>query len=190
MGRALEIRTDVATAGELRRLARREGCRRTATRMLAIAHALDGLSRAEAARLVGLERQALRDAVARYNAEELAGLADRPRPGRPPTLSEGEQAVLVATILRGPDPERDGGVEWTLPMLCHWIEGRFSTSACTRRACRAWCEAWICRAIRPGRGTRRPTRPPRQPSQKGALPRGSRGRSRPSGPTDRAVVPR
>jgi hypothetical protein len=61
MGRALEIRTDVASATELHRLARREPA--TATRMLAVAHALDGLSRAEAARLAGLERQALRDTV-------------------------------------------------------------------------------------------------------------------------------
>jgi transposase len=93
--------------------------------MLAVAHALDGLSRAEAARLVGLERQALRDAVVRYNAEGMAGLRDRPKSGRPTTLSEAEQAVLMATILRGPDLERDGGAEWTLPMLCRWIEERF-----------------------------------------------------------------
>ena len=31
----------------------------------------------------------------------------------------------MTTILRGPDLERDGGAEWTLPMLCRWIEGRF-----------------------------------------------------------------
>ena len=44
----------------------------------AITNALDGLARAEAARLAGLDRQALRDAVMRYNAEGLAGLSDRP----------------------------------------------------------------------------------------------------------------
>ncbi len=88
MGRALEIGRDVASAGDLRCLARREGNRRTATRMLAVAHALDGLSRGEAARLVGLERQALRDAVVRYNAEGLKGLRDRPKPGRCPALTE------------------------------------------------------------------------------------------------------
>ncbi|MFT8243721.1 helix-turn-helix domain-containing protein, partial [Roseomonas sp. BN140053] len=77
MGRALAIRTDLLSASELRRRARREPNRRTATRMVAVAHALDGLSRAEAARLVGLERQALRDAVVRYNAEGLDGLRDR-----------------------------------------------------------------------------------------------------------------
>ena len=49
--------------------------------MLAIAHALEGTSRAASARLVGLERQALRDAVVRFNAEGPAGLRDHPTPG-------------------------------------------------------------------------------------------------------------
>ena len=56
--------------------------------MQAIANALEGMTRAEAARLAGMERQALRDAVVRYNAEGLAGLHDRPRPGPKSRLSE------------------------------------------------------------------------------------------------------
>ena len=82
MGAALAIRDDL-TAAQLRRHARFEPNRRAALRMLALANALDGLSRAEAARLAGMERQALRDAVTRYNAEGLDGLHDRPKPGRP-----------------------------------------------------------------------------------------------------------
>jgi hypothetical protein len=63
------------------------------------------LSRAEAARLAGMERQALRDAVLRYNAEGLVGLRDRPK-GRPRRrLTASEEAELAAAILRGPDPE-------------------------------------------------------------------------------------
>lgn len=142
MGAALEIRTDVASPARLRRLARRERNPRTATRMLAIAGALEGLSRAEAARLAGMERQALRDAVTRYNAEGLEGLLDRPKPGRPPALSEAEQAVLLNAIFLGPDRTRDGCADWTLPALCRWIEGRFgkrlhpaSLSRVVRRLC-------------------------------------------------------
>lgn len=60
---AVEIRTDIATAAELRRQAKREPRRRTALRLLAVANALDGMSRAEAARAAGIERQALCDAV-------------------------------------------------------------------------------------------------------------------------------
>jgi hypothetical protein len=76
---ALAIRQDLPAA-ELRRLARQEPDRRAAMRLLAIAHALDGFSRAEAARLAGMERQALRDAVLRYNAEGPGGRPARPAP--------------------------------------------------------------------------------------------------------------
>lgn len=125
MGLALEIRTDLASPAQLRAWARRERNPRTATWMLALASALEGTSRAEAARLAGMERQALRDAVTRYNAEGLEGLLDRPKPGRPPALTEAEQAVLLNAIFRGPDQARDGCVDWTLPALCRWLEGRF-----------------------------------------------------------------
>ncbi len=123
--RGLAIRTDVARAPELRRLAKKEPRRRTAQRMLALANALDGMSRAEAARAAGIERQALRDAVLRFNAEGLAGLVDRPYGRRPERLSEGEQAVLINRILRGPDPEPGEPSSWTLPDLCRFIEERF-----------------------------------------------------------------
>ena len=102
VGAALAIRTDLASPTRLRVLARRERNPRTATRMLAIASALEGKSRAEAARLAGMERQAWRDAVVRYNAEGLEGLCDRPKPGRRPALTEPEQALLLAAIFRGP----------------------------------------------------------------------------------------
>jgi transposase len=114
---ALAIRQDL-TAAELRRLARREPDRRAAMRLLAIANALDGFSRAEAARLAGMERQALRDAVLRYNAEGPDGLHDRPRSGRLEGLTPGQQAALKAWVLRGPDPERDGVSAWRLVDIC------------------------------------------------------------------------
>jgi predicted transcriptional regulator len=54
MGAALEIRIDLASSTRLQALARRERRPRTATRMLAIAAALEGRSRAEAAWQVGI----------------------------------------------------------------------------------------------------------------------------------------
>jgi transposase len=124
MGVALAIRDDL-TPEALRRHARHEANRRAALRMLAIANALEGMSRAEAARLAGMERQALRDAVVRYDAEGLAGLHDRPKPGRPQRLSEAEQAALAARVFRGPDPGRDGVAAWTRADLAAWLEARF-----------------------------------------------------------------
>jgi transposase len=124
MGAALTIRGELGP-GALRRHARREPNRRAALRMLAIANALEGMSRAGAAGLAGMERQALRDAVVRYNAEGLAGLYDRPKPGRPERLSEAEQAALAARVFTDPDPERDGAAAWTRADLCRRLEGRF-----------------------------------------------------------------
>lgn len=124
MGSALKIREDL-TPSELRRWARREARGRSAARAYAIAHALEGKSRAEAARLAGMERQALRDAVVRYNAEGLAGLDERPKGHPPRRLSEGEEAVLAAVILKGPDPEGDGVCAWTRADLCRWMAAHF-----------------------------------------------------------------
>lgn len=124
MGRALDIRDDLLP-GELRLRARREKDGRAAARMIAIANALEGMTRAEAARLAGMERQALRDAVVRYNAEGLDGLHDRPRSGPGEKLDEGRQAVLVALILAGPDRQRDGTGVWRLKDLVALVERRF-----------------------------------------------------------------
>ena len=126
MGAALPIRDELPPEA-LRRHARHEPNRRAALRMLAIANAPEGMSRAEAARLAGMERerQVLRDAVVRYNAEGVAGLHDRPKPGRPQRRSEAEQAALAAHVFRGPDPERDGVSAWTRADLGGWLEGRF-----------------------------------------------------------------
>ncbi len=72
MGYGLAVREDVAHPAELRRLAKKEPRRRTAQRMLAIANAMEGMSRADAARAAGIERQSLCDAVKRFSAEGLA----------------------------------------------------------------------------------------------------------------------
>ena len=123
-GRGLPIRDDVS-ASELRRLARYERDPSAARRMYAIAHALEGMTRAEAARLAGMERQALRDAVVRYNVEGLAGLYNRHPPPRPGKLTATELHELEQIILAGPDPGL-GLSAWTLPELCRLIEARFS----------------------------------------------------------------
>jgi len=60
MPAAVRLRTDIPS-DDLRRLARVEPNSRVARRMLAIAGALDGLSREQAARQAGMDRQALRD---------------------------------------------------------------------------------------------------------------------------------
>jgi hypothetical protein len=62
----LAIRGDIGPQ-ELRRRARQERDGRVAARLIAIANALEGMDRASAARLAGMDRQTLRDWVHRYN---------------------------------------------------------------------------------------------------------------------------
>jgi transposase len=90
--------------------------------MLALAHALEGLDRGEAARLAGMDRQTLRDWVIRFNESGVEGLGDRPESGRRSWLDEGQLASLRALVLRGPDPERDGVGTWRAKDLCRIVE--------------------------------------------------------------------
>ena len=113
-------------AGDLRREAARCRDARAARRMLALALVLEGSSREEAARHAGMDRQTLRDRVHRYNEEGLAGLHDRPRPGRKPRLTPEQEAELATAVERGPDPDRDGVVRWRRVDLRALIEARFA----------------------------------------------------------------
>src|ERR671910_1917856 len=113
------------TPAELRALARRERDGRVGSRLLALANALDGMSRGAAARAAGTDRQTLRDWVHRYNAEGVAGLSNRRAPGPTPRLSDGQEAELARWVEKGADLERDGVVRWRCRDLRARIEHEF-----------------------------------------------------------------
>ena len=108
---SLPIRRDLSVT-ELRTLACKDDDARVSRRLLALAMALDGVSREAAARQAGMDRQTLRDWVVRYNAEGVVGLRDRERPGRPSLLAPELEEELRQLIEAGPDVERDGVVEY------------------------------------------------------------------------------
>ena len=124
---ALAIRDDISP-DELRGRARREREGRVSARLIALANALEGMDRATAARLAGMDRQTLRDWVHRYNAEGIAGLFNRPLPGRTPKLTEGQMASLKAIVLRGPDPRVDGIERWRIVDLCRVVAARWGVA--------------------------------------------------------------
>ena len=86
---------------------------------------LEEMPRADAARLAGMDRQTLRDAVVRYNAK-LEALHDRPKGYSPRRLTADEEAALAAVIIAGPEPERDGVCAWTRADHVRWLEERFA----------------------------------------------------------------
>jgi len=128
MGRRTEIDRDLCTSAELRAMAHGKLPALTIKRMLAIANALDGMSYTEAARAAGMERQALGDAIKRYNADGIDGLIDPPRGGRPRLLTSEQEAELSRLITEGPDPEVDGLCAYTLDDLCDIVKDRFGVS--------------------------------------------------------------
>ena len=124
MGVAIVVTRLDQSSAELRSLARNEAGA-VACRILAIAHVLDGASRAEAAASCGMDRQTLRDWVHRFNAEGIDGLANKAIPGRSPALSNEQMAELKKVVLAGPDLAKDGVVRWRCCDLQGVIAERF-----------------------------------------------------------------
>jgi transposase len=154
---ALWIRKDVPPA-ELRRLARRERNGRASRRMLAIANALDGMSREAAARAAGMDRQTLRDWVVRYNRGSVAALFDHWGDGRPCRMSEGLQASLRALVLQGPAAESDGVSTWRVVDLCRIARERWGVAYSERGMAR------LLRALDLSWQTPRPQHPQSEPA--------------------------
>lgn len=129
---AVEITRTELSAAELRREATRAKDARASRRMLALALVLEGKSRTEAAESCGMDRQTLRDWVHRYNAEGLAGLSNRPLPGRQPLLRAEQMRDLATIVETGPDPATDGVVRWRRIDLCAVVERRFGVRLAER----------------------------------------------------------
>src|ERR1700751_6273450 len=111
MGQPIAVRTDF-TAAEVRRLARRGKDSDQVRRLLAIAAVLDGASRADAAKIGGMDRQTLRDWVIRFNDQGPSGLINNPSPGVPPKLDAIHRAFLARIVEEGPIPAVHGVVRW------------------------------------------------------------------------------
>ena len=159
---ALSIRRD-RTPTVLRKLAKSESDARVARRILAIANALDGMSREEAAQSAGMDRQTLRDWVIRYNEHGLDGLADQPRDGRSPKLDAEEKAELIRIVLAGPDPEVTGVSAFTREDLVRICEQRFAKSLHVTSMGR------ILRELGLSRQKARPSHPEKDPAAQAAF---------------------
>jgi len=67
--------------------------------LVALALVLEGHSRAEAARLCGMDRQTLRDWVHRYNDLGLPGLSDRVPPGSTSGVNLGPASCEAGRVI-------------------------------------------------------------------------------------------
>ncbi|CDZ45453.1 Transposase of ISAli2, IS630 family. ORFA [Neorhizobium galegae bv. officinalis] len=124
MGSAVQLRTDYLPA-DLRRLARVTTDVNQRRRLLSLAAVLDGMSRADATRIGGMDRQTLRDWVHRFNAAGPEGLKDVWHAGPEPRLSAAQKVALAEIVETGPDPAVDGVVRWRRVDLQRVIKERF-----------------------------------------------------------------
>lgn len=124
MPSSIGLRTDFS-ASELRRLAKNSKDNNQARRLLSLAAVVDGMSRGEAARIGGMDRQTLRDWVHRFNQEGPDGLLDHKAKGGIPRLSPDQRAVLAELVEKGPDRKTDGVVRWRRVDLKAVIKSRF-----------------------------------------------------------------
>jgi transposase len=127
MGQAVALRTDY-TADEVRGLAKRAKDAAQARRLLAIAAVLDGASRAEAARIGGMDRQTLRDWVIRFNEKGPDSLVNIPSPGVPPKLDATHRAFLARIVEEGPIAAIHGVVRWRACDLIMRLHEEFGIS--------------------------------------------------------------
>jgi len=96
---------DHLSVDALQDLADREPDKRRFLRLRAIILALRGHTAPEIAEALGVSRRAVQHWVARYNTNAPDGLADRPKSGRPPLLTDLQIEQLRQRIDAGPQPE-------------------------------------------------------------------------------------
>ena len=119
MPKMIRIELSADQRAELdRRLRARTTERRAYERLRMVDAVANGATIPQAARALGLHEQTVRKFVVRFAAEGFAGLADRPRPGRPPRLTDDDLAAVEARL----DADvRTGARTWTLPQLAAWL---------------------------------------------------------------------
>jgi transposase len=124
MAKAIAITGDW-TASELRRLAAVSRNANQSRRLLSLAAVLDGMNRADAARIGGMDRQTLRDWVHRFNERGPEGLKDDLARDKPRRLTAAQQAELVEIVEIGPDRAVHGVVRWRRVDLKALVAERF-----------------------------------------------------------------
>jgi transposase len=115
----IRIALSPAQRAELdRRLRARTTERREYERLAMVRAVADGATVPAAARALGHHPQTVRKFVKRFLAEGFAGLADRPRAGRPARLSEADLAALEARL---DEDALTGARTWTLGQAAGWL---------------------------------------------------------------------
>jgi len=105
-------------------------------RFRALALLQQGLSPAEVAQRLGVDRRSVRRWNSAARREGREALRAQPAAGRPPRLSARQQQLLERTLLRGPQAAGFPTPLWTCPRVAEWIERRFAVHYHPDHVCR------------------------------------------------------
>jgi transposase len=147
MSACIALRDDYGST-ELRALAKGGRDCRQVRRLLALAAVYDGMTRAEAATVGGMDRQSLRDWAHRFNDQGPEGLKNRSGAGRPRRLTEQQMEELSVIVETGPDLSTDGVVRWRRIDLKRVIEERFGVRYSERTISLAPSEFGMAQSVR------------------------------------------
>jgi transposase len=118
MPKLIRVNLNAAQRAELLERQRRLPVASRVWRRLDMVRQADWGRRAPAiAEWLGVDVQTVRAQLKAFQAEGFAGLADRPRSGRPPRVSPEDLAAVEALLDRDAAGERT----WTLPQLTDWL---------------------------------------------------------------------
>lgn len=117
MAIGLRIRLTEEQAAEWPRRWTAQATLRERQRLQIVSASAWGTSVPKIAWQLGLHEQTVRRVVTRFRAQGFAGLANRPRPGRPPRLRE-DHLLAVEALL---DAAATQGQTWTAPRLATWL---------------------------------------------------------------------
>jgi transposase len=149
-------------------------------RTLAVLEVARGRPVADAARALGVTRQAVHTWLATYARDlDPLDLADAPRTGRPPLWTPALGDMLRAALARPPDRFGYRATNWTVPLLREHVAGRAGvrpSGTALRRWLRALGYAWkrYRYVLPPDPDREKKTRPP-------AAGAGPAGADRPAG---------
>lgn len=120
----IKIESSGRTPEDLVKMGLKCKCGGEARRLFAVAAVLRGAPRQDAAFAFGVDRQTVRDWVARFSEEGPDGLRSRAR-GAGCRLNDAQAAAVARVVEEGPDPQRDGVARRRLCDLRDWIEESF-----------------------------------------------------------------
>jgi len=109
---------------ELTRLIRSNGDARVVRRAQMVRLSAEGQRASQIAALWDVTGEAVRRTIHRFNAEGTAGLADKPRQGRPPKKTDRYVALLKQAVQTSPRDLRYPFSSWTLERLREHLAGQ------------------------------------------------------------------